>query len=675
MQVFQTLFTRLFRRDPEKLWIHYLFAMSLFAALLVANTVLQDAVVGQGATATDTIQKSNRQIALVTQAMQAADGIAMGDAVIAAALAKTARQMAANYSVLTKRLSDMGIAPIQETGMGLPIDRRMREFIAVAQKLSQADNTQQGEIAPEMRRLFGQGALTAGLISQSSRYAAAVNREMAQYRVYKNCLQLLAVLLVIAEAIFVFWPAQTAVRATIQKMKRQTLALTRAKARLEQMNGQLKNIARHDALTGLPNRTYVTEYLINTVRRRWSSPWQIYLLGLDDFKAVNDAMGHDVGDALLISVGNALQGCVNFDDLAAHVGGDNFVLITDEESTAVLRRIADCFAIPIRAKGRSVQITASIGYLAIGSEVREPLEVLADAEMALQFAKTRSGGSIQEFTNALRDELSSQQQLQWEIRQAIADGEIEPWFQPQIRLADGTLHGAEVLARWRHPTRGLLTPDVFLPAAERAGLMIELDHEVWRLAMQYAHLWGANGLWQPLISVNAAPDTIADPHLVERFLLLLRKSGLNTDQVALEVLETTLINGKDDIAAVNIDSLAECGISLELDDFGTGYASLSKLTQLPLAGIKLDRSLIDPLPDHCADSVVRAILALASELNLHVVAEGIEKDVQARHLAKAGCGIGQGYGFGKPMSPDAFRDWLAARMANNTVPPAIQHRA
>ncbi|MEJ8562185.1 EAL domain-containing protein [Yoonia sp. GPGPB17] len=194
--------------------------------------------------------------------------------------------------------------------------------------------------------------------------------------------------------------------------------------------------------------------------------------------------------------------------------------------------------------------------------------------------------------------------------------------------------------------------------------MIDLDHAIWRSAMDHAKAWETSAIWNPVISLNAAPDTISDPHLLERFLLTLQRSGLSADQVIVEVLETTLINGKDDIAAINIDSLADCGIALELDDFGTGYASLSKLTQLPLAGIKLDRSLVAPLPDQAADSVVRAILALAAELGLHVVAEGVEVDEQAAHLNARGCGVGQGYGFGKPMPAEEFTRWLELHAKN-----------
>ena len=171
--------------------------------------------------------------------------------------------------------------------------------------------------------------------------------------------------------------------------------------------------------------------------------------------------------------------------------------------------------------------------------------------------------------------------------------------------------------------------------------------------------WQSLDVWDPVLSLNAAPTTIADPYLVERFLLVLRNSGLRPEQVIVEVLETTLIDGTCYIAAMNIDSLSECGVALELDDFGTGYASLCRLTQLPLSGIKLDKSLVAPLPDHAADSVVRAILALSAELGLHVVAEGIEEIHQAQHLQDRGCTIGQGFGFARPMPALEFEMWLS----------------
>ncbi len=449
-------------------------------------------------------------------------------------------------------------------------------------------------------------------------------------------------------------------------MERRTKELDHSRTQLTDMNQQLAHIVNHNQLTGLPNRLSLTTYLSDELSWSNKDEFSLFLVGLDDFKSVNDTIGHNAADELLIAVSCVLQDCVDYENMVAHVGGDEFILISSEPAQLVARRISDSLQDPFDINGRRVRINASIGYLRFGQEVRQPLDIVSDAEVALRFAKGAGGNQAIAFTNDLRDDLRLLQKLQLDLCDAIKNGEIEPWFQPQVRLADGRLHGAEVLARWRHPTRGLLTPDVFLPAAERAGLMVDLDHAIWKAAMAHARQWQDTNIWRPLISLNAAPGTIADPNLLERFLLALQRSGLDADQVIVEVLETTLINGKDDMAAINIDSLAECGIALELDDFGTGYASLSKLTQLPLSGIKLDRSLISPLPDQAADSVVRAILALATELGLHVVAEGIEETEQAAHLSVRGCGVGQGYGFGKPMPPDEFGAWLGTH-ANSTV--------
>jgi diguanylate cyclase (GGDEF)-like protein len=460
--------------------------------------------------------------------------------------------------------------------------------------------------------------------------------------------------------LFIFRPAQISVVSSLKSMRETTDDLRASQNKLKSMNAQLEHMVRHDPLTGLPNRRSLIEYLDGIKFDKRTDDWSLLLIGLDSFKSINDTFGHDYGDALLIAVGNALKSCVDYEHLVAHVGGDEFVLISNEASEYLIKRIFASLNEPFEISGRRIPINASIGHLAIGDSIRQTNDLLADAEIALQSAKNAGGKKAHAFNQHMRDDLGSMQQLQLDLTDAIRNGEIEPWFQPQVRLADGRLHGAEVLVRWRHPTRGLLTPDIFLPAAERAGLMIDLDHAVWKSAMDLARGWQDADVWRPVISLNAAPDTISDPYLIERFLRALQLSGLEADQVVVEVLETTLINGKDDLASINIDSLAECGIALELDDFGTGYASLSKLTQLPLAGIKLDRSLIAPLPDQAADSVVRAILALAAELGLHVVAEGVEENAQAAHLNERGCNVGQGYGFGRPMPPKEFTIWLSA---------------
>lgn len=461
-----------------------------------------------------------------------------------------------------------------------------------------------------------------------------------------------AALVLVAEALFVIWPA-------LYALQQKTDALQHSQKRLRLLNKARKRSATLNQLTGLANRRSLETFLADISRQNRKGAWQLYLVGLDDFRAVNELVGHQAGDRLLRSVGQALKGHLDYDDFIAHIDSDQFVIVSDKPRRAILLAIERTLANRFDVARRRLLVKASVGHLEVDFDAAEPMRVLSDAAMALQFAKRAGGACEKEFTQDLRDEVGAIKKLQLELQDAIKNGEIEPWFQPQVRLSDGELHGAEVLARWRHPTRGLLTPDVFLPVAANAGLMIELDLAIWRAAMAQAQTWHCAKIWRPVISLNAAPETIADPHLIERFLYTLQSSGLEADQVIVEVLETTLINGQDDMAAINIDSLAECGISLELDDFGTGYASLSKLTQLPLSGIKLDRSLISPLPEQGADSVVRAILALAAELGLSVIAEGVEELSQAEHLNACGCPFGQGYGFGRPMAPEEFTKWLS----------------
>jgi diguanylate cyclase (GGDEF)-like protein len=655
---------RLTMRNPEQLWQQYGLARCLFLGLTFALLWLNGSVIERGIAASEGIKSSNQQVIFAQSILNSAEQLGMQDGAETAAFHKTVTQFETAHSDLLAALPALDPESSTASEHAQRIDKGAREFVALARSVANAPLEDRGAVSTQLAALYSVGGLHNDLLLSATMIAQRLEADTAYFAWLQRLLLAASAFIVIVEAVFVLWPAQYTVHATIAKMKRQTFVLRRSQARLKQVNIQLKKTVNHNQLTGLPNRTLLEAMLGDAISKELAADWQLYLVGIDDFKSINDMLGHAYGDALLIAVSQALKGCVDDENIVAHVSGDEFVLIADEPPKAVLRRIMNVLSEPFDLNGRRISIKASIGHLCIGDHPREPMQIVADAAIALQSAKGAGGDRTQEFTRDLREGLGMMQKLQMDLREAIEQGQIEPWFQPQVRLADGKLHGAEVLARWRHPTRGLLTPDQFLPAAERAGLMIELDHAVWASAMRQAHEWENNGVWRPVISLNAAPDTIADPNLIERFLFALRRSGLELDQVIIEVLETTLINGKDDMAAINIDSLAECGIALELDDFGTGYASLSKLTQLPLSGIKLDRSLIAPLPDQAADSVVRAILALAGELGLHVVAEGVEELEQAEHLNDRGCNFGQGYGFGRPMPPQEFTKWLGSNAEN-----------
>lgn len=537
--------------------------------------------------------------------------------------------------------------------------------------LSERLNAQLLRTSPEqlwMRYIFALALVLALLVTmhainhQIIAYSAAVTAaaaELEQLHRHQRTVIGAAVLVLLAKAAIIFYPAHLVARAQTRALRNQSARLLSTKVALKQTNARLRHLANHDTLTGLPNRANLIAVLTERMASGTAAEQTFLFIGLDGFKSVNDSAGHESGDDLLIAVGQALHACVDDDQIVARIGGDEFALMTDEPPAPMLRRVMAALSDPFDVRGRQLKVGASIGFLVLDPDRSDPLTVLADATMALQVAKNDGGNRAQEFTPALREAAGHLQQLQMEAPDAIRNGELEPWFQPQIRLIDGALHGVEVLARWRHPTRGLLTPDRFLPAVERAGMTVEMDLAIWQAAMVQAMKWQTMDVWDPVLSLNAAPTTIADPYLVERFLLVLRNSGLRPEQVIVEVLETTLIDGTGDMAAMNIDSLAECGVALELDDFGTGYASLCRLTQLPLSGIKLDKSLVAPLPDHAADSVVRAILALSAELGLHVVAEGIEELHQAQHLQDRGCTIGQGFGFARPMPALEFEIWLS----------------
>ncbi len=638
--------------NPEKLWRQYALALGVVTALLCAIFFVNKALVAQGVLTARTVETS-QNLTLLSQQIALLETKAVQDS----ATDLVARFEAAHFSLLR---GDVWSAELQQLYFAGddPLYERIPRFISLARDLVLAPHHARPPIVTQLQDLLGRGGLADALRGATDLFGAASRAEEDRLQNLMDVLFVISAFAVLAEAFLIFWPAHLAVKSVFRELRAKTGVLTSSQAQLRRMNDKLYHLANHDPLTGLPNRAHMTNRIGESLDTPSWDELGVLFVGLDGFKDINDAIGHDNADSLLIAVAGRLKACVDDHDLVARVGGDEFILTTTEPPADLAKRLLKSMAEAFVIDGRNVNVDASIGYLTAFAGESEPTQIISDAGVALQAAKAEGGRQAVEFSQALRDESADMLQLQLELRDAITAGQIEPWFQPQVNLADGSIRGAEVLARWRHPKRGLLTPDKFLPAAERAGLVIELDHAIWEAAVHHAQEWQVTDGHKPAISLNAAPDTISDPFLIERLLKMLHGSSLCLEQIVVEVLETTLIEGSDDMAAINIDSLAECGIMLELDDFGTGYASLSKLTQLPLSGIKLDRSLIAPLPDTGADSVVRAILALAAELGLKVIAEGVETDEQARYLCTCRCEIGQGYGFARPMPASDFENWL-----------------
>lgn len=651
------------RNNPERLWIHYTCALFLIMALFVATHQVNNRIIAHGSIAANALRAANATILADNAIMVAAEQFAFGTAEGRAALETAIAQQAQIH----KTLPEIGLWSADLQAHFFSDDAGLRRdaerYLALATDLATSPARSRLAALNTLRSFRADADLTARQQETLRLLETAADLRGQQLGDIQQALLTVSALVLLAEAIFIFAPAQMTVRTSIAELRQKTEIMRKSRTQLVQMNRKLEYLVNHDALTGLPNRSFIVAHLNRVLQTHPESDVGVLFIGLDDFKGLNDAAGHDSGDQVLKCVATRFQSCIDTEDMVARVAGDEFVLVTFESPSTLAKRVTNSLTDPFIVGGRKLRVNASIGYLQPKDRSADALSLIADAGVALQIAKAAGGNRSLKFVPSLRVDMETLQKLQLELPDAIATGQIEPWFQPQIRLSDGVMHGAEVLARWRHPSHGMLSPDKFLPAAVRAGLMIDLDLAIWQAAMKNLRNWQSEGIRIPHISLNAAPETISDPHLMERFLLLLHLNGLCPEQIIIEVLETTVIDGKDDMASINIDSLAECGVSLELDDFGTGYASLSKLTQLPLAGIKLDRSLISPLPEAAADSVIRAILALAVELDLQVVAEGIEKHDQARSLNAHGCAVGQGFGFARPMSADDFGVWLRENAA------------
>jgi len=572
--------------DPEKLWMQYAFALCVTIGMLVSIYAVNNALIQHNQRAIQTVNASDdltvQSQRILLLAMKA-DDAAMKQ------IPELVRQFETSHLSLLQ--GDFWSSALQEhyfSGEN-PLNAQVREFADLAIQLTAFPPDRRPQLISELRDRHGAMGLFDGLQKTASLFGAEAEVGTTYLQGLLQKILALSAVVLVAEALLIFLPAHLTVKSVFKELRNKTEVLCGSQDQLRRMNEKLSHLVNHDPLTGLPNRACMASYINDHVDPASAIEMGVLFVGLDGFKAINDTIGHENADILLIAVAGRLRNCVDDDDMVARIGGDEFILTTAEPPEELAKRVLSTLSDPFSIDGRNVNISSSIGYLTAYHGNYEPDQILGNAGIAMQTAKSAGGRQAVAFTQAMRDDTATMQQLQLELREAIELGQIEPWFQPQVNLADGSLPGTEVLARWRHPKRGLLTPDKFLPAAERAGLIIELDHAIWRAAIGCANQWQTDGVWHPTISLNAAPDTISDPFLIERLLKQMHASDLNLDQIIIEVLETTVIEGSDDMAAINIDGLAECGMALELDDFGTGYASLSRLTQLPLTGLKLDR--------------------------------------------------------------------------------------
>lgn len=432
---------------------------------------------------------------------------------------------------------------------------------------------------------------------------------------------------------------------------------------------ELRRMASTDGLTGLVNRAGFFRQVEQMLSR--FAPATVVMIDLDGFKDVNDSLGHVIGDGILQEVGHRLRALVGTQHVAARIGGDEFALLlvgVDEPAQAgqIVRAALAAIEDPIDIAGHEVRMAASCGIAMAPLHAMEALELIGDADLALFKAKSIGRSQCFTYVPALRMEAVARHLYSMELHRAANNGEFLLFYQPQVRLSDGALTGAEALIRWLHPERGLLAPAAFLPALEQGPLAATVGAWALEEACAQAAFWRRHGAPDFCMGVNLFGVQFRVGDLVSEVASVLDRHGLPPEALELEITENIVLD--DDRVPAMLQRLRALGVGVAFDDFGTGYASLSMLKHYPLSRIKIDRTFVEGLLESERDaSVVRAILDIVRSFKLKSIAEGIERDVQRVRLFREDCHEGQGYLFGRPLPADAFAEAFGLGVAGRAT--------
>ncbi len=417
----------------------------------------------------------------------------------------------------------------------------------------------------------------------------------------------------------------------------------------------IKHQATFDALTNLPNRFLALDRLSQLINEahRDTKRVAILFLDLDDFKKINDTLGHDIGDKLLIEVAVRLRSDLRNGDTVGRLGGDEFIILLgglDDAADAspiaenLLNHFKDAFII----ENRELILTSSVGIAVYPDDGDNSSQLLRNADSAMYHSKKLGRNTYSYFTEAMNQEVSRRLTLEEQMHGALERGEFRLCYQPQVNVTNRRISGVEALLRWNNPVLGDVSPDEFISIAEQTGQIVPIGQFVLTEALTMAVRWQAMLERSFTMAVNLSPRQFRDPNLVAFIEQAIEKSGISSENLELEITEGVLISGYDYIEDA-LASLSDLGVNIAMDDFGTGYSSLSYLRSYPFNVLKIDRSFINDITVHPADrELVNAAIAMAHSLGLKVVAEGVETEEQLAHLATQGCELAQGYLFSKP---------------------------
>jgi len=435
---------------------------------------------------------------------------------------------------------------------------------------------------------------------------------------------------------------------------------------------QLTHQALHDPLTKIANRVLFRDRVEHALskQRRDNTTLAVLFLDLDNFKAVNDSIGHGAGDKLLIAVAQRLQDCLRNSDTAARLGGDEFAVLVEavhssDEAVMIAERIKTVFREPFVIDGKEVFMGTSIGIAQSGPSVRTSDELLRNADLAMYRAKNEGKGNYVVFEQRMHEALVERLELELDLRFAIESREFVIHYQPILDLMTGDMIGMEALVRWDHPRYGLLAPMKFIPLAEETNLIVPLGEWILGEACQQARTWADkySGGLDISVTVNISIRQFQQNELVDIVRQALEKSGLKPNALILEITESFMMQ-ETESTIVKLHDLKKLGVRLAIDDFGTGYSSLSYLQRFPIDILKIDKSFIDKIGNGKeGKAVARAIIMMGDSLNLRTIAEGIERPEQIQALQNLGCEAGQGFHFAMPLTPEAMEDFLAEKAA------------
>jgi diguanylate cyclase len=454
------------------------------------------------------------------------------------------------------------------------------------------------------------------------------------------------------------WQNERALRRHVESLE---LVVTDRTKGLEAANRQLRHLASHDTLTGLPNRLLLDDRVNQAIAQatRQSHEFALLVVDLDRFKLINDSLGHRAGDELLREVAQRLKTAVRAVDTTARLGGDEFVILVDgpvtrAEAVEVGERIIQAMEPTIRLLGIDVHISPSIGIALYPGDGANVDTLLARADAAMYSAKEHGRNNVQCYAEGMSTGTQDRVKLESELHEALRSGQFELHYQPKVDMSSGRINSAEALIRWRHPQRGLVMPGEFIPIAAESGLLDTIGEWVLSEACRQAKAWQREGLRPMRVAVNLAPSQFRLTNLVDQIRNALQAAALEPEYLEVELTESAVMSDAEESIHI-LEAISRMGVLVSVDDFGTGYSSMSYLRRFPIDKLKIDRCFVEDMTRRPEDaSIVRAIISLAHSLHLKVVAEGVETPEQLKLLTHLGCDQYQGYHFSPAVTPTQF---------------------